>query len=155
MNEVKKITLDLTNLKEFENTLEGIDHLLVNIDKELEKANQPVSQLTLGKLTKSSDDDIHGELKTMLTRMIRDNDYSVNDRLVASRVLQIWDLLEDAQQFDGKLTSKKTFPIIVNGEAYERINVVGKDNNELIASISSTEIIGEKGYRVDLVKSTK
>ena len=155
MNEVKKITLDLTNLKEFENTLEGIDHLLVNINKELKKANQPVSQLTLGKLTKSSDDDIHGELKTMLTRMIRDNDYSVNDRLVASRVLQIWDLLEDAQQFDGKLTSKKTFPIIVNGEAYERINVVGKDNNELIASISSTEIIGEKGYRVDLVKSTK
>lgn len=55
----------------------------------------------------------------------------------------------------GKLTSKKAFPIIVNGEAYERINVVGKDNNELIASISSTEIIGEKGYRVDLVKSTE
>lgn len=50
MNEVKKITLDLTNLKEFENTLEGIDHLLVNINKELKKANQLVSQLTLGEL---------------------------------------------------------------------------------------------------------
>lgn len=106
MNEVKKITLDLTNLKEFENTLEGIDHLLVNINKELEKANQLVSQLTLGKLTKPSDDAIHGELKTMLTRMIRDNDYSVNDRLVASRVLQIWDLLEDAQQFDWIIQQK-------------------------------------------------
>ena len=106
MNEVKKITLDLTNLKEFENTLEGIDHLLVNINKELKKANQLVSQLTLGKLTKSSDDDIHGELKTMLTRMIRDNDYSVNDRLVAGRVLQTWDLLEDAQQFDWIIQQK-------------------------------------------------
>lgn len=106
MNEIKKITLDLTNLNEFENTLEGIDHLLVNINKELKKANQLVSQLTLGKLTKSSDDDIHGELKTMLTRMIRDNDYSVNDRLVASRVLQIWDLLEDAQQFDWIIQQK-------------------------------------------------
>lgn len=95
------------------------------------------------------------ELKTTLSDVVRNGNYSVTDRLVAGRVLQIWDLLEDAQQFDGKLTSKKTFPIIVNGEAYERINVVGKDNNELIASISSTEIIGEKGYRVDLVKSTK
>lgn len=49
MNEVKKITLDLTNLKEFENTLEGIDHLLVNINKELKKANQLVNRLALGK----------------------------------------------------------------------------------------------------------
>lgn len=48
MNEVKKITLDLTNLKEFENTLEGIDHLLVNINKELKKANQLVNRLALG-----------------------------------------------------------------------------------------------------------
>lgn len=155
MNEVKKITFDLTNLKELESTLNDIDQCLVSIDEELEKANQLLNRLTLRELDKFSNDVIHRGLKTMLMRTIRDNDCSVNDRLVAGRVLQIWDLLEDAQQFDGKLTSKKTFPIIVNGEAYERINVVGKDNNELIASISSTEIIGEKGYRVDLVKSTK
>lgn len=106
MNEVKKITLDLTNLKEFENTLEGIDHLLVNINKELEKANQLASQLTLRELDKFSNDVLYGGLKTMLMRIIRDNDYSVNDRLVAGRVLQTWDLLEDAQQFDWIIQQK-------------------------------------------------
>lgn len=39
MNEVKKITLDLTNLKELESTLNDIDQRLVSIDEELEKAN--------------------------------------------------------------------------------------------------------------------
>lgn len=106
MNEVKKITLDLTNLKELESTLNDIDQRLVSIDEELEKANQLVSQLTLGKLTKPSDDAINGELKTMLTRIIRSSDHSVNDRLVAGRVLQIWDLLEDAQQFDWIIQQK-------------------------------------------------
>lgn len=106
MNEVKKITFDLTNLKELESTLNDIDRCLVSIDEELEKANQLLNRLTLRELDKFSNDVLHGGLKTMLMRIIRDNYCSVNDRLVAGRVLQIWDLLEDAQQFDWIIQQK-------------------------------------------------
>jgi hypothetical protein len=49
--------------------------------------------------------------------------------------------------------NEKASPIIVNGEAYELINIVSEQDDELIASINSTEIVEKKGYRVDLVKN--
>ncbi|HJF54435.1 MAG TPA: hypothetical protein K8W06_04725 [Limosilactobacillus coleohominis] len=48
--------------------------------------------------------------------------------------------------------NEKTPHIIVDGEAYEMINV-SKTNGELIASITADDIVSEKGYKVSLVKN--
>ena len=47
--------------------------------------------------------------------------------------------------------NKKASPIMIDGEAYDMINI-SKINGELAASITSDRVIAEKGYKVELIK---
>ena len=50
--------------------------------------------------------------------------------------------------------NKKASPIMIDGEAYDMINV-SKTNGELVALITSDRVVSEKGYKVELIKDAK
>lgn len=47
--------------------------------------------------------------------------------------------------------NEKTPHIVIDGEAYEMINVM-KSNGELVASITTNNVISAKDYKVDFIK---
>lgn len=50
--------------------------------------------------------------------------------------------------------NKKAPHIMIDGEAYDMINV-SKTNGELVALITSDRVVSEKGYKVELIKDAK
>lgn len=53
-----------------------------------------------------------------------------------------------------KRQNKKASPIMIDGEAYDMINI-SKTNGELVASITPNRVVSDKGYKVELIKDAK